>query len=81
MYYMSDLISHCEAPLNVFKNQIVISKGKELTVYEEPQTGYHSHYVKLPDISINTLTRILKDNLHPNVANGVKIPEKYIQLL
>lgn len=77
----TDLIPHTEAPINVFKNQLIISLGKEMSAYEEPHPAYNRHFIQLSEINKDSLTRVLKERLNPNVVNGIKIPEVYLQLL
>lgn len=77
----SDLIPHCEAPINVFRNQLIFSEGNEMTCYEEPHPKYQRHYIKLHSYDEETLTKFLKEKLNPNILNGIKIPEKFIPLL
>lgn len=77
----SDLIPHVEAPINVFKNQIVIRNSSYLESHETPHRGVTRHYVSLPNWDGEKLTGILKKKLNPNVINGIKIPESYIPLL
>lgn len=75
------LIPHTEAPINVFKNQLIIRKGSGADAYEEPHPNYQRHYISLPEVSKEDLTRILKEKLQPTILNGLKIPEEYIQLV
>lgn len=77
----TDLIPSCEAPINVFRNQLIIDQGKEIRAFEEPHPGYRRHYVSLREITRETLTKLLKEKLDPNILNGIKIPEQYIQTL
>ncbi|KAI8114685.1 Retrovirus-related Pol polyprotein from transposon opus [Lucilia cuprina] len=77
----TDLIPHVEAPLNVFKNQLVIREGKELYCYENPQPGCNCHYITLKEIDTLPIIVILKNGLNPAITNGIKIPETRIQLL
>lgn len=75
------LIPHCEAPINVFKNQIIIREGRDIFAHEEPHRGYHRHYANLSDMSSENLKQVLKEKLNPGVINGLKIPEQYIQMV
>lgn len=80
----SDLIPHVEAPLNVFRNQIIIKVGKGLEIYEEPHPGYSRHYVAAENLDRDKLIAILKTRLRPFglfILNGVKIPESHIGIL
>jgi hypothetical protein len=77
----TDLIPHVEAPINVFKNQLILTEGKNVIAYESPHPGFHRHYVSLPTFPKEFLIEILKEKLHPTIINGIKIPEKYINLL
>jgi len=77
----TNLIPHVEVPINVFRNQLILSEGKYIIIHESPHAGYHRHYVSLPHFPKSFLTVILKETLNPNVINGIKIPEKYTQLL
>lgn len=77
----SDLIPHCEAPINAFRNQIIINEGKEIYAHEEPHKNYNRHYIGLKEINCENLTKTLKEKLHPTLLNGLKIPERHIQIL
>lgn len=77
----SDLIMHVEAPLNVFRNQIIIREGKELFSVECPHRGYTRHYINLDKVDEHSLTTVLKERLDPSLVNGIKIPEKFLHLL
>lgn len=77
----SQLIPHCEAPLNVFKNQIIFEEGKDEIINEEPHPRYHRHRIKREIYDKEIFVKTLKDYLNPNIINGIKIPEKYIALL
>lgn len=77
----TDLIPHCEAPLNVFKNQIIFSEGKAANVYDQPHPNYTRHYIKRKKFNEKILFNALKEKLNSNLVNGIKIPEKYITLL
>lgn len=78
----TQLIPHCEAPINVFKNQLIITEGNGIYAYEEPHQNYHRHYVSLKENhGKEELIKHLKERLHPTSVNGIKIPEKYLQTL
>lgn len=46
----TQLIPHCEAPINVFKNQLIITEGNGVYAYEEPHQNYHMHYISLSEV-------------------------------
>lgn len=75
------LIHHCESPINVFRNQIIIAKGFKSNYFESPHTNFQRHYVRLENLSEQKLIQVLKDKLNPNVINGIKIPEEKLMLL
>ncbi|XP_049316307.1 retrovirus-related Pol polyprotein from transposon opus isoform X1 [Bactrocera dorsalis] len=77
----SKLIPHCEAPINVFKNQVIFTEGKEEITHEEPHPSFHRHLIKCEVYNKENLSKILKSVLNPNIINGIKIQEKYISLL
>lgn len=77
----TDLMPHYEAPLNIFKNQIILSEGKEMRAHEEPHPTYHRHYIRLEQISKDRLIEGLKEVLSLNIISGIQIPEQFIQLL
>lgn len=77
----SDLIPHVEAPINVFKNQIIFRIGIDLDSHEEPHPGYHRHYVSARILDKSKLLESLKENLNPNIINGIKIPENHLGML
>lgn len=77
----SDLIPHCEAPLNVFRNQLVFREGIDSYAHEEPHPTYQRHFIGFRKITKENLTQALKEKLNPNILNGIKIWENHIQLL
>lgn len=77
----SDLIPHVEAPINVFRNQLIFKIGIDLHSHEEPHPGYHRHYISTARLHRDNLVNILKEKLNPRVVNGIKIPERYLGLL
>lgn len=77
----TELIQYCEAPINAFKNQLIIKKGKNINAHEEPHPGYNRHHISLSEINKENLIKILREKLNPNLINGIKIPEEYIQTL
>lgn len=77
----SDLIPHVEAPLNVFRNQIIINVAKDFEAYEEPHPGYSRYHFSVEYLDKDALTAILKARLQPNIINGIKIPELCMELL
>lgn len=77
----SDLIPHVEAPINVFKCQLIFKTGIDLYSHEEPHAGYHRHYISMKKLDKAKLFEALRENLNPNVINGIKIPEDYLGLL
>jgi ribonuclease HI len=74
------LIPICEALLNVFRNQILINDGANLIISEKPHDGYYRTLARINPVNVENLTKLLKNKLKPNIANGIKIPEQYIQL-
>jgi len=77
----TSLFPHCEVPINVFKHQIILSEGNDDCVYKEPHSGFHRYYISLNMFNKENLIESLKEKLHPSMINGLKIPEKYIQML
>lgn len=71
----SDLIPHVEVPINVFKNQIILRVGMDMTAMEEPHRGYIRHFISSQNWSKEKLVTLFKEKLRPNILNGVKAPE------
>lgn len=74
-----DLIQYTDAPLNAFKNQIIISQ-EEMTSYKFdtifPQ--YHRHTLELSDTSESNLLDNLKKCLNPSVTNCIKTSDEIL---
>lgn len=77
----TDVVRYCDAPINVFRNQLIFQNGQDIYVYEEPHPTYHRHYISRPELNKEILSKVLRERLHPTIINGIKIPEEYIQLL
>lgn len=75
----SDLIPHVEAPINVFRNQLVFDPDRLEYSFETPHTGYVRHLI--PIDSTQDLLPCLMKYLKPLIINGIKIPESYLQSL
>lgn len=69
-----DLIQFTDAPLNVFKNQIIISNREAQPSYnfEIVFPTYHRHTINEPNITEEFLTQLLKKYLNPSVTNCIK---------
>lgn len=69
-----NIMQFTDAPINVFKNQIIItSEGKEASYkFEIVFPTYHRHTINEPNITSENLTEIFKRYLNPSVTNCVK---------
>lgn len=78
----TDLIPHVEVPLNVFRNQLVFRIARlDVCCHEEPHPGFHRYYISSKELDQVRLREALRENLNPNVINGIKIPEEYLWML
>jgi len=68
-----------EAPINVFRNQLVFDPDRLEYTCETPHTGYVRHLI--PIDSTQDLLPFLMKYLKPLIINGIKIPESYLQSL
>lgn len=75
----TDFVPHVEAPINVFRNQIIFNSDASAYSLETPFPGYTRHIIPLSDDTRRSLSAILKERLRPTVINGVKIPDAYLQ--
>lgn len=78
----TDLIICTEAPLNVFKNQVIIIEGEEEDrIYELPHPGYHRKTIIKNFFNAEIIRNIFKNEMRPDIINGLKAPEKLMQLI
>lgn len=71
-----NLIRSVEAPINVFKNQILIKVGPTTPhKFQIIFPTYHRHTIIEPNYTTQNLIEILKKNLNPSVINGIKTSE------
>lgn len=77
----SELIPHVEVPINVFRRQIIIGIGLDVTAMEEPHRGYTRHFISSKNWTKEELVTLLKEKLHPNILNGVKVPESLLGVI
>lgn len=74
-----NLIQFTDAPLNAFKNQIIISSEDTPSYkFEIVFPTYHRHTISEPAISADSLTNILKKYLNPSVTNCIKTTDKIL---
>lgn len=66
----SDLIPHMEAPVNVYRSQIIIKNGPALQSSKKPHKNSIMNYFSSPDWNYD----IFKRTLRPNIINGIKAP-------
>lgn len=67
-----NLIPYTDAPINAFKNQIVITKeGNRAFDFTIPFPTYHRYTVTEQDYNNDNLVRILKKCLNPSVINAI----------
>lgn len=68
------LIQFTDAPLNAFKNQIIISNEETQSTYsfEIVFPTYHRHTINEPNITGDSLIQLLKKYLNPSVTNCIK---------
>lgn len=67
-----ELVPAVEAPINGFKNQLLISEGDEDSYkFEIPFPTYHRHTIVKPNCTEEILIDLLKKHLNPSVTNGL----------
>lgn len=70
------LIPSLEAPINVYKNQIIIAKeNRETYEFSIPFPTIHRHYIAKEQFSETDLISLLKKYLNPSVMNGILTTE------
>lgn len=71
------LIPSVESPINVFKNQLLISVDDTSTYqFNVVFPSIHRHTITEPHYDERKLQTILKRYLNPSVINGIKAPEQ-----
>lgn len=67
-----ELVPTVECPINVFKNQLMLSIGNEdRYTFEIPFPTYHRHIIIKREFTATNLTELLKKYLNPSVINGL----------
>lgn len=74
-----NLIPYTDAPINAFKNQIIIEKGQNSS-YDFTITfpSYHRHTIIGKEFDDNILVDILKKYLNPLVTNAIKTEDSIL---
>lgn len=66
------LVYTVEAPINVFKNQILLIKNTESKYsFDTPFPTFHRHTISRPHYCTDELIQLLKKYLNPSVINGI----------
>lgn len=74
-----NLIQFTDVPINVFKNQIILSSvGERSYNFEITFPTYHRHTITEPDISSDNLIKLLKKHLNPSVTNCIKTTDNIL---
>lgn len=74
-----NLIQFTEAPLNVFKNQLIILNGQNSSYeFNMDFPTYHRHKIKEPEYNDNNSITIIKKYLNPSVVNGIKTEDSIL---
>lgn len=72
----SSFIPSTEAPINVFKNQLIFQTGPNSSYeYNIPFERYKRHIFTEPNFSVQFLTDKLKEFINPQVLNGILTDE------
>lgn len=67
------LIPYTDAPLNVFKNQLIISENQNASYeFKIVFPTYHRHIIIAPQFNNEILIDVLKKHLNPTVINAIK---------
>lgn len=77
-----NLIPTIEAPINVFRNQIILNIGDE-TSYQSlnPFSKYNRHIFIQPQYTRDDIINIFKRYLNPNIVNGLKTTEPIMGII
>lgn len=74
-----DLIQYTDAPINAFKNQIILtSLDTPSYKFEIIFPTYHRHTISEPNPSTKNLTSILKKYLNPSVTTCIKTTDEIL---
>lgn len=65
-----------EAPLNAFKHQVIIRKGRDEIKTETPFPNYRRITVYMSEINNNSLLQVLKKHFDPTKVNGLLTEEE-----
>ena len=77
-----NLIQFTDSPLNVIKNQIIISKGKVASYnFEIVFPSYHGHTIVDTEFDSDGLVKMLKSFLNPSVTNAIMTEKQIIGTL
>lgn len=68
-------IMSTEAPINVFRHQIIIKKGPDKVEITNPFPTFTRITIYLHDINENSLFQVLKDHVDPSKLNGLLTDE------
>lgn len=72
------MIPFTDAPINVFKNQILLSVGDPSYKFEIIFPTYHRHTIQDTDFTKDKLVLILKKYLNPSVTNAIKTDDNIL---
>ena len=64
-----------EAPLNVFKHQVIIRQGNDSIVTENPFPNFKRIMLTMKNINDNSLLQVLKNHFDPTKVNGLLTDE------
>lgn len=73
-----NLIPFTDAPVNAFKNQIIISNGDPSYKFEIIFPTYHRHTITDIDFTKDKLKLLLKKYLNPSVTNAIKTEDNIL---
>lgn len=77
-----NLIPAVEVPINVFRNQIILTFGNESNYqFQTPFQKFKRHIFNEKNYNQNIIINILKKYLNPNIINGLSAPENVMNLI
>lgn len=74
-------IKSTEAPINVFRHQVIIRQGSNRITTEKPFEKYTRVIVSIPEINEMSLLQVLKNNFDTNKLNGILTTEQIMGTL
>lgn len=69
-------IKSTEAPINVFRHQVILKKGPDKITLTNPFTGFTRIEIEVPEINNDSILQVLKNHFSPTKVNGLLTDEQ-----